>query len=117
MSLSVIYRGDTVIIDGAVTTPLGFPQDLTDCKLWFTAKRSERDIYAVIALSTDTDDIVITDVEGGLFVILLLPEVTDSLSDITNLCYDVQIRDALDRIYTIKKGTLRVMTDVTRSIE
>jgi hypothetical protein len=94
------------------------PLNLTDADMWMTAKRHIRDADAdAIFQKTVGDGITITNAEGGLATVELVPADTSELASRTvRLVYDVQVKLASGRIVTPLKGRLTVEPDVTVSI-
>lgn len=114
-----MYRGDTAPFVGAVTESNGDPRDITTDTLFFTAKHSiaDPDLDAVIALETGSG-IEATDPGNGIFVVTVPPASTSGL-DITEetvLQYDVQLVDDSGGVFTIDRGTISIVPDVTRAI-
>jgi hypothetical protein len=116
MASLTMYRGDTLILDCAVTAAGGGAQDLTGCTLTMTAKRSKNDAdsAAVFQLTSPSGGIVIDSPASlGTGVITVSPSDTADLTRDTKLVYDVQIEDGSGNIYTSETGTLNVTLDVT----
>lgn len=115
MSNIAIVRGDTAVLDVAITRS-GSPVDLTGATLWFTAKRakSDPDAVAVIAKST-ASGITVTSASGGTATITIDPDDTSDLTSATALVFDVQLKESGGRITTVDSGTLRVTLDVTQA--
>lgn len=113
-----MYRGDTPTIDIAVFADDGVtPFDLTGCSVWYTAKRNKNDADAdaVIQCDTTNGQLTITNPTAGLIEAVPLASDTASLTELTNLWDDVQVRTAADRTYTVYEGMLQIRLDVTRS--
>lgn len=110
-----MYRGDTWELDGTVTAAAGGAQNLTGCKLWFTAKRSrsDADVSAVFQLSSPSGGIAIVSAAAGTFRITVSPPHTSGLTAKAVLYYDLQLEDASGNVYTLDSGTLTVNLDVT----
>lgn len=107
-----INRGDDEELEVTVTED-GVAQDITDAVIKFTAKEdlADTDEEAVIALSTATGEVVLTDAENGLFTVYIDNETTAALSP-RNYYYDIQM--TLDgNKTTITYGILTVLADVT----
>lgn len=101
---------------------LTFSVDLTGAKIWFTAKRalSDADGAALIALSSGTSAITITDAAAGQCTLVIPPAATagvatPSPSQPLSLVYDIQIRESDGTITTVQRGNLRIKADVTQS--
>ena len=114
-----MYRGDTAPFIGAAVNGDGNPRDITTDTLFFTAKTdiSDTDLEAVIALETGSG-IEATDAVEGLFLVTIPPSATTSLviTEPVVLQYDIQLVDEDDNVYTMDRGTLTVIPDVTRSV-
>lgn len=102
---------------------LNFNVNLTGAKIWFTAKRAfaDADNAALIALSTDTAGITITDALNGLATLVIPPASTSSLTTPTppaplTLYYDIQVKESDGTVTTVQQGRLHIRGDVTRSI-
>jgi hypothetical protein len=119
--MSVISDIEAVRGDGEIylltMTEDDAPLDLTDAEMWMTAKRHIRDADAdAIFQKTVGDGITITDAEGGLATVELIPGDTSDLAARTvRLVYDVQVKLVSGRIVTPLKGRLTVEPDVTVS--
>lgn len=103
------YKGDTLGIDLQVNNSDGTGFDLTDSKVWFTAKReaSDNDSEAPILSETTT----FTGTTG--FVSITIPASTmDTLEGV--FVYDIQIKFADGTIQTPLTGVLIIKDDVTR---
>jgi len=106
-------RGDTKQI-GVSVTRNDSPVDLTGATIWMSAKRSYPDTVYVFQISTVTDDVEITDEEGGLATVTIPPDATSGLSSQVNtLVYDIQVRESDGTITTVGSGTITVNPDVT----
>lgn len=111
-----MFRGDSLRLYLAITRD-GSPVDLTGGKLWMTAKRSpaDTDAMAVFQVSSPADGISIVDALGGLAEIRVPPEATSSLTSVTKLTYDIQLKEAVGLVTTLETGALTVNTDITRA--
>lgn len=115
-------RGDRATFELAITdgaaTPA--PLDLGGRSLYFTAKRRayEPDDEAVIAKSSPSGGINVTDAPGGLATLTIVPDDTIELEAWTRLVFDVEVRDDEDStdVATVIKGTLIVTEDVRRGV-
>jgi hypothetical protein len=125
MTERTMYRGDTYAFDIQVTkrsagSEIGVPENITDWKLWFTAKRtySDWDSMAAVRLSSEPNDgIIFIDPVNGKAEITIPPVKTVGYPDgPVVLVYDVQAKDTNGRIFTVEGGTLTVIPDVTRAI-
>jgi len=111
-------RGDTNVFDVNVVRQ-GSVVDLTNAKMWFTAKsdRSLDDDDAAIALNSDDNptQVRFTDEENGRAQIVLAPEDTSALED-DAYYFDIQIVEDDGTITTIASDILHIEEDVTRAI-
>lgn len=111
-----MFRGDSAEFELTVTKDAA-PVNLTGGQLRFSAKRSKDDPDAdavVSKVSTDTAQIEITNAAGGLATVKMVPADTEDLTEQTVLFYDVQFKDATNRIFTLATGKLKVRLDVTQ---
>ena len=94
------------------------PLDLTGAEVWMTAKRHLRDTDAEAVFQKSVGDgITITDDEGGLAQVDLVPGDTSGLpTRVMRLHYDVQVKTQGGRVLTPISGTLTVSPDVTLAI-
>ncbi len=115
MSTINMYRGDTKLLDLTIIAADSNPYNLTDCKLWMTAKANvtDADVAAVFIKESDVDDLNI-DAVAGTATFEIFPDDTDTLTTPTVLYYDIQLKDANDRIFTLDSGEIHVATDITR---
>lgn len=113
----IIYRGDTPTFNVAVTWG-GEVFPLTGCSMWFTAKYAYADDDAdAVFQKTIGDGITVTNAGCGEAEITLSSSDTSSLSSSkVMLVYDLQIRNAEGKIYTVAYGNIVVLPDVTRSV-
>lgn len=111
----VMKRGDSALWDFVATYPSGAPLVLTSATVWMTAKNqlSDADVAAVFQVSTTGGQITLTDAPNGKFRVQLTPSNTNTLTKDTNLFWDVQVKDASGKIYTVADGTLLVKLDAT----
>jgi hypothetical protein len=113
-----MFRGDTKIIECTLFDSNANPYNLASCELWFTAKRSitEADGAAVMSLgTTPLTGITITNPANGQFVIEITPANTYSMNSGATLLCDIQLKDTNNRVYTVARGTITVVEDVTRT--
>lgn len=113
-----IVRGDTTFLDLTVTLA-GVAQNITGWDLWFTAKHrvGDPDNQAVIQKRLSTGGISVVSAAAGTAFVALLPGDTSSLPATTvKLFADVQGKDGAGNIYTLQRGTLTVLADVTDAI-
>jgi hypothetical protein len=101
-------RGDSGRLDVTVTQSDGAAYDLTGCTLFLTAKNSltDADSAAVIRKEVTTHDAP----ESGEshFEILTTDNATAGVR-----FYDVQLKDADNKIFTLFGGIWKVLADVT----
>lgn len=111
-------RGDHETYDLALTQASGAALNLTGATVWFTAKHraSDADADAAIAKSSPAGGITIANAAEGLCTLELEPDDTADLGDhLAVLAYDVQVRDAANRISTPLSGRLLVAGDIRRA--
>jgi hypothetical protein len=125
-----MFRGDTFVLDPVVLMPPAGsppgappqPTNITGWRVWFTAKRSvvDKDQFAVCQLqlgSTAQGSIVMLNPLIGTIEITMAPIVTRAFPDgRVRLAYDVQVQDLMGRDFTIERGWLDVIPDVTQAI-
>src|SRR5688572_21453073 len=118
-NLLSLIRGDdevlsvTVLEPGSTTDPL----DITGIQsLRFTIKRkvTDADADALVALEVG-DGITIDDPSIGAVTIEIDSALTNDLTNSFSGVWDLQLVDAVGRIQTIKKGTVVIDRDVTRT--
>lgn len=103
-----IYRGDSKTIKVSVTNN-GEVMDLTAYVARLSLKRSEQQIDTDLQLTVDT----IGSPELGNIVFELTPDKTKPLLP-GQYYYDVEIKQTnTDKVYTVAKGIMRVLTDIT----
>lgn len=112
-----IYRGDTIVLNIAVTAG-GVVYSLVGCNMWFTAKWAFKDLdVAAVFQKTIGSGIVLTSPANGLATITILPADTAILPNSkVLLLYDCQVKDASGKIYTVSYGNLIFLPDVTLAI-
>jgi hypothetical protein len=117
--LGEVYRGDTLILPiWEARDQRGTLIDLTNATIWFTAKTdlSLADTApGVIQHSTGLGGIVIIDPVLGTYRVTVAPSETSHLTDDTTFIFDVQVRTLTPVTATVKRGTLTVVRDVTRT--
>lgn len=117
-----ITRGDTTRLLITVVRPddegVDQPVDLTDCTLWFTAKRAyaDADVDAVIAKKSPSEGIVISDAAGGLALASIEPADTAAETGRSSLLYDAQLLEPGGIVTTLDEGCLLIKRDVTRDV-
>lgn len=109
MSTISIIRGDDVSLEIELLEN-DLPFDLTDSSVFLTVKSdlSDDDEDALIAKEVTEH----TDPENGETAIDLTGEDTDI--DPGNYLYDIQIKDAEDKIMSTRHGVFTVISDVTK---
>lgn len=133
-----MYRGDTLyftdtlwqdITTGAFyTVPPGqqpstsasVPVNLTGATIWFTAKYAvaDPDERAVMRLNNQAlMGVTVVNATGGQFAVTGPVLATNQFPDgETDLCFDIQYKDVTGRVFTVERGTLAILPDVTRSV-
>lgn len=122
-----LVRGDDLDIELVVTEPADTPQeeqaptpvDLTGSLLQFTVKKTRADGASVHAdpvviykSSDDISEIEVVDAAGGKAVIHLLAADTKFLAPGIYV-YDIRVRTAANKNYTLARGRLYLLGDVT----
>jgi len=108
----------TVTVTDSVS---GAPINLTGCTLKFTVKPDLRalDTAALFQLATGTG-ITHTSPAQGIAEIAIVPANTSALLTAPNVPalyqYDITLKDATNKVYTIKTGRFTVRLPVTRTI-
>lgn len=104
-----IIRRDDVRLTVTITDDEGNPLNLTGATVYFTVKENR--------LDSDEDALITAEVTshvnptGGLTEIDLTQEQTDL--EARSYFFDVQVKDASDRIRSINYGLIRVQQDIT----
>lgn len=124
-----IYRGDTVLLPIWVARDffdgedMGAVLDLTGATVWATFKVDLDDDDTapppvVIQRSTGNGGVVIEEPVSGSYRVWIDPASTLGLDDDTVYQFDVQVRtgDASPRTVTVRRGIVKVVRDVTRSV-
>lgn len=118
-NLLSLIRGDDEVLSVVVLQPNSttVPQDLTGItSLRFTIKQKYADTDAAALVLLDlTDGITIDDAVNGEVTVEIDSVLTDALTKGFNGFWDLQLVDAVGRIQTIKKGTVVIDQDVTRT--
>lgn len=119
VDLGTTYRGDTMILPvWMALTREGEPYDLSHGILHFTAKQDlvEPDAAPhVIQCSTLDGGITILDPPlGNCYRVRIEPGETQTLEGDTVFTFDVQLHTDSMNVYTIRRGLLTVVRDVTR---
>lgn len=109
-----ITRGDTPTFNIAVALA-GAPYSLVGCSIWFTAKWAYRDLdAAAVFQKTIGSGITVTNAPLGLATATLVAGDTSFLSAVKILLvYDIQVRTAGGLTFTVARGNLIVIPDVT----
>jgi hypothetical protein len=111
-----LSRGDTIKLNVAVTAS-GSVYSLVGSSMWFTAKYSYSDPdSSAVFQKTIGSGITLTDAVNGKATVLILPTDTSGLANAkVMLVYDLQVKDASGNIYTVARGNLIFLPDVTLS--
>jgi len=117
------YRGDSKTLELAVTDANGEPVNITNAYVWFTVKKdvNDEDDAAVITKATANVDggadaqLLITSGSLGLADIYLVPADTEDLNPPDyDYHFDVQVKTAAGKVYTVARDSFRLLSDVTR---
>lgn len=110
MNRLAMIRGDTWTHEfDELTDEDGYPRDLEDADLTFTAKARYTDSVAVIT-KTSADGLTVS---GGVITLALDPADTEDVTAATRYVWDIQSEEDGDTV-TVLRGTLDVYLDVTR---
>ena len=119
MSTLQVIRGDSAEWEFAVLKADGTVQPLTGETValrWMAkAKADDLDSAAKLTATTANGKCVITDATGGLCEVRLSPADTDTLVPGV-LLWDLQIRDAAGKVWTVADGKLLVVADISRTV-
>ena len=113
------YQGNSVDINLSVfRADNGAAFDITGSKIWFTIKSAytDPDSSALLQVTSDTSAISFVNPTMGTAVISLTPASTQSLPTGVALRYDVQIKTAANKVYTITVDNVTVMPKVTDAL-
>jgi hypothetical protein len=114
-----LHRGDSAEWEFPVLKADGTAQDITGCSFRFTVKGRVDDLDddAVISATTANGKCVITNAAAGLMEVRLVPADTDALAVYppTVLLWDLQVRDAASKVWTVASGKLLVRPDISRT--
>ncbi len=124
------FRGDTFVLDVQILRPPAgslpgsppVPTNITGWMAWFTLKRTvvDPDRFAVCQLTptpTGQGGIAFTQPLIGWLEVTMNSIVTRGFPDgNVVLPYDIQVRDLTGNQFTVEKGVLVVMPDVTAAI-
>lgn len=118
MADQICYRGDTNVYNLSVIRQ-NAPVNITDGKLWFTAKLDQDDPDSAAYISLNSEDnpnqVMLVTPQQGKAQIVLVPADTDGLT-VTALWYDLQLQESTGVITTVQSGILKIQKDVTRSV-
>jgi hypothetical protein len=113
------YRGDTIVLPvWQAIDQRGNLLNLEGATVWFTAKADLADTDAeplTIQCSTLIGGVVIIDPVLGSYQVTIPPAETQQLADDTVFTFDVQVQTVAPSTHTVRRGTLGVVQDVTRS--
>lgn len=104
-----IIRGDDQALDLTIKNADATAFDLTDCTVYFTVKKRfhDTDLEAVIK----KDVTIHSNPTGGLTTVELTAE--DTTIDARKYLWDIQVKDASDKIFSVVSGDFIVKHDVT----
>lgn len=133
-----MYRGDTLYFLDALwqdlttggfftvqpgqqpAVPSSVPVNLTGATIWFTAKYAvaDPDERAVMRLNNQAlSGVTIVNATGGQFSVTGPLLATVQFPDAeTDLFFDIQYKDASGHVFTVERGSLAILPDVTRSV-
>ncbi len=119
----VVMRGDSIQVDYQVFGPDGVtPFSLVGAKVYGTIKRQTSDTDAAALSRVDSSGtstptggaVTVTDAANGLVTVRHPTGATTALeAGIGLLVYDVQVRDANGRVFTVDHGTITLVPDCT----
>jgi len=128
MSDLVLKRGDDETVQLLLTDPEGVgadpddpstwpPIDLAGATLWWYVKASttDSDAEAIIAKTTGTGIAVIGPTADGRADVTIVPADTETLPNWqldTELDWEVQLKDAANKIRTVGEGTVTIESDI-----
>jgi hypothetical protein len=119
-----LHKGDTHYLEVAVTREdsngVDQPVNITDAKLWFTAKVDAKDLDedAIIqkgTTNTTLSGIDITDAAGGEAVIKLDAADTEVGIGTQFLYWDLQMKETDNTITTLNSGRLALSDQITQA--
>ena len=110
-----VFRGDSKTIEKTLTDEDGVIVDLTGAELRFSVKKDRflDDTDALISKSSPSSGITITDATGGKFKVLV--DAADTDLEAREYEYDIQLKDAGDKVTTIFTGIFTIEQDVTKT--
>ena len=111
-----MYRGDTAEFRVTALDIDGNPLNLTGASAWFTAKRTTSDDdNSAVFQKTVGNGITIIDAINGIMLVRLAEADTSSIAGKEYLEYDLQVKDTSNGVWTVARGSLLVLADVTRT--
>lgn len=111
-----MVRGDNYIFRGTVLNN-GSVLDVSACTFTMTAKWSPKNSNAqAVFTRTNGSGITIIDGPNGVIEVELVPANTNSLPDSqVFLDYDIQMVNGAGKIFTVTRGKLKVVPDITEA--
>lgn len=97
-----VSRGDTVYASVAVKDPFNEAVDLTDCTVVLSLRSAAGTLVTVSG--------IIADALAGLVAFELTPTNTATAGSYR---YDIQVTTSNDQVYTIDKGTINILPDIS----
>jgi hypothetical protein len=114
-----MIRGDTAKFDLAITDEDGVAVDITGASIWLTVKSDPKVPDANAIFQATPSDVSITNGPGGLATITIPASRTESVEirdpDGLKCYYDIQAKLASNEIYTMARGKLTLLPDITRA--
>lgn len=113
-----LIRGDTYPFEITVKKSNGDAINLYGASFRMTAKFSKKDTDLNAAFTlTSPGDISVTQASSGKLTVYIPPSATSSLPPVeTLLYYDIQMQDSSSAVYTICMGKIKVIPDVSITI-
>lgn len=116
----VYTRGDSRTLRLKVTDSANQPVNLTGAKVWFTVKKAanDPDSQAIITRRTANangadSQVLVTNGLAGQAEIYL--DASIGWRKEGTYVYDIQVKTALGRIYTVVQGKIQILGDVTHA--
>jgi hypothetical protein len=114
-----VTRGDTAEFEIVISAD-GDPSDLSSCKIWFTGKHHVEDsdadaLWSLNSVDNPTQVIIGTPTTDGKVTLVLHPADTENLPLDRKVSFDVQWKETGGKVFTVYRGTMNVLPDVTRS--
>lgn len=106
-----IFRGDDETFDITIKDSDGNAVDISGYKFWITVKHKATDADADAVIGPKTGSV--TNAANGEAQIPLTNSETDV--DAVKYIYDIQQKDASNKITTLVSGEFRVLEDVTKT--